>query len=355
MSRSSIPDALFSPLTSNLDLINALQAASAEPREVVVDRLYSEQACLGTNVRSDAAALGLTPYIWSDKFVEFYQTTKSFLYESAVWNRSPLKCQMRDWIGRFLSRNQLTDARILTYGDGLGIDSTYLAMLGCHVTYFEPSDECVRFAKSVFEQNGIQVHHISDTANLGDGTFDVIVCLDVLEHVPNPPETVGNFANWLRQDGLLITNSPFFYIEPYHPTHLQSNMRYSGDVTLFVQNGLQPFHGKLFWDPIVLKKCDSAPADRKLWKVWLGMWPLRLGRWSPVIHNAVARLMSRGEKKWLRGLERANGARPVTATSSAAVSYTAPRSEDCNSANNSASTFLFTVRRSRPSCRAVAS
>jgi hypothetical protein len=108
MSRSSFPETLFSPLTSNLDLIDALQAASAEPREVVISRLCSEHTCLGTNVRDDAAAFGLTPYIWSEKLIEFYRTTKSFLYETAVWNRSPLKCQMRDWIGRFLTRKQLS-------------------------------------------------------------------------------------------------------------------------------------------------------------------------------------------------------------------------------------------------------
>ncbi len=298
MSFSSLPDSLFRPLTSNPELVDALQAASAEPRKVVIDRLRKEQLCIGTNVRDDAAAFELTPYVWSERLIEFYRTTKAFLYESAVWNRSPLKCQIRDWIGEFLTKKQFTDANVLVYGDGLGIDSTYLSKVGCRVTYYEPSEECVRFANIVFEQNEVQVSHITDTASLKEKTFDLIVCLDVLEHVPNPPEIVQNFASLLREGGLLITHSPFFYIEPYHPTHLRSNVRYSGDASIFTQNGLQPYDGKFFWDPIVLKKCDSPPADRNLWAVNLGKLPLQLGRQNSFIHSAVARLMSRGEKKW---------------------------------------------------------
>ncbi len=304
MNNSTLPDALFRPLTSNRELIDALQAASREPREIVIERLLKEHRCIGTNVRDDAAAVNLTPYVWSDDLIEFYRTTKAFLYESAVWNRAPLKREFRDWIGQFLVKKQLADSKVLLYGDGLGIDSAYVAQLGCQVTYYEPSEECVRFANIVFEQNDVQVTHVTQTESLEAGSFDLVICLDVLEHVPDPPEVIQRFAELLRVEGMLITHSPFFYIEPYHPTHLKSNVRYSGDLSMFIKNGLQPYDGKFFWDPIVLKKTDSPPVDRNLRAVNAGKWLLKLGRLNSTVHSAIARMMSKGEKKWIQDLEK---------------------------------------------------
>ena len=149
---AALPPTVFAPLTSNESLIVAIQAASGESHSTVLDRLLAEEECLGINVRRDAAAFGLKPYVWSDQLIEFYRSTKSFLYETAVWNRTPLKQQMREWIGRFLQRNGLCTAKVLTFGDGLGFDSTFLALLGCDVTYYEPSEECSRFALSAFQR-----------------------------------------------------------------------------------------------------------------------------------------------------------------------------------------------------------
>ena len=284
-------------------MIAAILRISGEPRKVVIERLLAEHRCIGANVRRDATAAGLPPYLWTDELLEFYRTTKSFLYETAIWNRAPLKCELRAWIGAFLKRQNLQNAKVLTYGDGLGFDSTYLACLGCDVTYFEPSEECVRFACDVFTANSVKVQHVANPAELVRDAFDIVVCLDVLEHVPDPSDMVRQFSNWLKPNGFLITHSPFFYIEPYHPTHLRSNLQYSGNDRMFSQHGLQPFDGKFFWDPIVLCKCDGKPAGRRLTAMKLGQQLLRTGRWAPNIHSVIARLMSRGDKKWIQELE----------------------------------------------------
>lgn len=301
---SVVFDQLFAPLKSNEQLIEAIGKVTGEPRHIVIDRLLSEHRAIGFNVRQDALAASLVPYIWSDELTEFYRTTRSFIYETAVWNRSPLKCGMRSWIGSFLRKHGLTSGlRVLTYGDGLGFDSTFLASLGCRVTYFEPSEECSRFAADVFAANQVEIEHIADPKQLGRESFDVIVCLDVLEHVPAPPETVRQFSEWLKPEGYLITHSPFFYIEPYHPTHLKTNMKYSGCDRMFRENGLKLADGKFFWDPIVLQKCDGTPTKRNRTAVEAGRWLLRLGRWHPNIHSWIARKLSRSEKCWIHDLE----------------------------------------------------
>ena len=122
MQAYSHPDPLVRPLESNAELI---QATSAEPENVVMERLLAEERCTGANVRNDLQTLGVQPHVFSKDMERFYQTTKSFLYETSAWNRAPEKLRMRDWTGIFLSRRSLNKPlRILNFGDGLGFDST---------------------------------------------------------------------------------------------------------------------------------------------------------------------------------------------------------------------------------------
>lgn len=39
-------------------------------------------------------------------------------------------------------------------------------------------------------------------------SFDIIICVDVLEHLPEPGKALGNFANSLRKDGLIVLKVP---------------------------------------------------------------------------------------------------------------------------------------------------
>lgn len=52
-----------------------------------------------------------------------------------------------------------------------------------------------------------------------DGFFDVVLCTEVLEHVPYPIETVQELARILRPGGKLLLTAPlgsFLHQEPYH-------------------------------------------------------------------------------------------------------------------------------------------
>ncbi len=90
----------------------------------------------------------------------------------------------------------------------------------------------------MFEQNGVSVTHIPDLQGLKDGEFDVVVCLDVLEHVPLAAGHDPVLLLLARAPGgFLITHSSYFYLEPYHPTHLASNRRYAGDDAMFRPRG----------------------------------------------------------------------------------------------------------------------
>lgn len=60
---------------------------------------------------------------------------------------------------------------------------------------------------------GIEVHRANLNAALpfSDGSFDVVVLAETLEHLPYPQITLGEIQRVLRPGGLFIGNVPLFY------------------------------------------------------------------------------------------------------------------------------------------------
>jgi len=132
-------------------------------------------------------------------------------------------------------------------------------------------------------------------------SFDAIVCLDVLEHVPDPPQLVQKLANWLRPDGTLLVHAPFFYVAPSVGTHLRSNLRYSGDWRrLYAPHRLVPVAGEFFWNPLVLRKEVPSVRSSVPWLLRLGGWLLSVARIWTVPHVLVCQhLMLRADRREL--------------------------------------------------------
>jgi len=233
------------------------------------------------------------PYVWNDELVRFYEETDAFLYESLVWNVTRQKNGMRLWIAEFLVREFGQPVKMLLFGDGLGFDSYYFAQAGHRVSSFEVSRYAVQFAASVLASGDVDVHVFHDVAELPAAHFDVLLCLDVLEHVPDPPALVSQLSSFLRPGGLMIVHAPFFFVGPAVTTHLRANRRYSGDVRrLYRPAGLRLFDGCPFWNPIVLQKSGRADSPaRRRWRPWLlratGLC-LAVGRYWSAPHSLIA-------------------------------------------------------------------
>jgi SAM-dependent methyltransferase len=188
------------------------------------------------------------------------------------------------------------------YGDGLGFDSAFLATIGFNVTSLEPSERGQRFAAEVFEKNDVTVRQVAGDDSLAGETFDAIVCLDVLEHLPSPPHTLDHFHRWLAPHGLLVVSAPFFLVDRHRPTHLAANRKYSGSLALFRSAGFEPLAGRWMWDPVAFRK-GLGGTFRATLPLRIGQPLLATGRRLGPIHSRLARWMLRTDTALLQQLQ----------------------------------------------------
>ncbi len=260
--QSNASIAPFSPLTNARRMAELISDTTGAPVDEALRRLRDELADPGGSIARDVQARRLTPYVWSDELIHFYGDTDGFLYELALWNRNKIKRRMRKWLRRFLDRSFRRKLDVLGYGDGLGFDCLDLHREGHRASYFELPGLTQRFAQRLFEKSGADISVLTDPGALLKDSYDVVSCLDVLEHVPDPEGMVRSIVELLRPDGLLVVHAPFYMIHPYYATHLRSNRRFAGDMKLYTRAGLELINGQPGWNPLVFRRVGSDAAER---------------------------------------------------------------------------------------------
>ncbi|MRR53724.1 MAG: class I SAM-dependent methyltransferase [Deltaproteobacteria bacterium] len=65
---------------------------------------------------------------------------------------------------------------------------------------------------------------VSDISDIPepDGSFDAVMCIEVLEHLPNPLLALEEFSRLLRPGGQLIVTAPFCSLTHFAPYHFYS-------------------------------------------------------------------------------------------------------------------------------------
>jgi len=98
--------------------------------------------------------------------------------------------------------------RALDVGCGGGLLAEGLADAGARVTGIEPGESAVAAARTHARENdlGITYYHgeLGDFLREDPGEFDLVTCMEVLEHVPDPGELVAQCARLLAPGGLLF-------------------------------------------------------------------------------------------------------------------------------------------------------
>ena len=95
--------------------------------------------------------------------------------------------------------------KILDVGCGGGILSESLVNEGADVTGIDQGDRVIKIAKLHAKESGIKVKYkhinIEDFYKNTDERFDVITCLEMLEHVPDPNSIINTCSKLLMPGG----------------------------------------------------------------------------------------------------------------------------------------------------------
>ncbi len=130
-----------------------------------------------------------------------------------------------DFIRQFLP--DLKDKKILDVGCGGGILSEALAKLGGHITGIDLSESALQAAQthqnSSLQENSrqnlnidYQLTSVEDFAEKNPKSFDIITCMEMLEHVPDPASCIKACSKLIKPNGKLffstLNRSPKSYL-----------------------------------------------------------------------------------------------------------------------------------------------
>lgn len=114
-------------------------------------------------------------------------------------------------LGYVRDRAALRGARALDVGCGGGLLSEALAREGADVTAIDLAPDLVKVAKLHRLESGVQVDYrlsaVEALAAEMPGAFDVVTCMEMLEHVPDPAAVVAACATLLKPGGRLFLST----------------------------------------------------------------------------------------------------------------------------------------------------
>lgn len=172
---------------------------------------------------NDKAALR-TAEIWRernpqtlDEIRRFYSETTEYLFDLANWNASNPFKEVINYLP------QVEGLKVLDFGGGIGSLALLLHKRGADVDYLDLPGLVTEFAK--FRSNG-RVNFI-DSLEDNSEAYDLIIAIDVFEHLPDLPEQLKTLAKTLKPDGFLFFHNNFAQVELY-PNHIDWSQKWSG-------------------------------------------------------------------------------------------------------------------------------
>ena len=105
-------------------------------------------------------------------------------------------------------RRPLDGRRVLDIGCGAGLLTEPLARMGGAVTGIDAAPENIAAARLHAEQSGLAIDYRAGDIADADGAFDLVTCMEVIEHVADPAGFVAAIAARIAPGGLLVMSTP---------------------------------------------------------------------------------------------------------------------------------------------------
>lgn len=118
---------------------------------------------------------------------------------------NPLRTQ---WIAK---QTMLSGKSIIDIGCGGGILCESLARLEANVSGLDLSQDLINCAKNHAQDNDLSISYycesVEEFAKQHRESFDLVTCMEMLEHVPDPASIINSCAKLLKPRGTLILST----------------------------------------------------------------------------------------------------------------------------------------------------
>lgn len=102
----------------------------------------------------------------------------------------------------------LKNIKLLDIGSGGGLVCKPMYELGANITGIDANEHNTKAAMAYAREHNMEIKYVNNTVEdyvlKNNEKYDVILCLEVIEHVANPKEFVQNISKLLKQNGILI-------------------------------------------------------------------------------------------------------------------------------------------------------
>jgi len=110
-----------------------------------------------------------------------------------------------------VSRMSLQGTKIADIGCGGGILSEALAHSGAEVTAIDATAELIQVARQHIEQENLDVSYEIGTVETllksRTGYYDAVICMELIEHVPDADALIKDCARLVKPSGLLVLST----------------------------------------------------------------------------------------------------------------------------------------------------
>ena len=110
-----------------------------------------------------------------------------------------------DYLKKNYLNKSLNGLRILDVGCGGGILCEPLSRLGADVTGIDTNEKAIKVAKEHAKIKNLKINYINaELSQVEKCSFDIITCMEVLEHVENVNQIISISNNILRKNGFFF-------------------------------------------------------------------------------------------------------------------------------------------------------
>ena len=113
-------------------------------------------------------------------------------------------------LGYIAARAPLASQRVLDVGCGGGLLAEALARAGATVTAIDLAPGMIEVARLHAAESGLAIDYRTvdaDALRASGATFDIVTCMEMLEHVPDPAAMVATLGALLRPGGTLVIST----------------------------------------------------------------------------------------------------------------------------------------------------